>query len=113
MCIHTSGTHGYAFMYVLSRYEARGISRLVHYIEVYAIASFVGASQFSMELMLFRRGLSVIICNSEVYLISRVVLSRFDLYKQLSNFAAPTPDSDDVLVVASFLWEELRTIKRL
>ena len=33
-----------------------------------------------MELMLFRRGLSAIIRNSEVYVISRVVISRFDLY---------------------------------
>ena len=60
----------YAFLYVLPRYEARGTSRLVRYIEVYVIAS-----QFSMELMLFRRGLSAIVRNSEVY-----VISRFDLY---------------------------------
>ena len=58
-CIHTSGTHGHAFSYVLHvpRYEARGTSRLVRCIKVYVIASYVIASQFSMELMLFRRGL--------------------------------------------------------
>ena len=33
-----------------------------------------------MELMLFRRGLSAIVRNIEVYVISRVVISRFDLY---------------------------------
>ena len=56
-----------------------GTSRLVRYIEVYVIASCVIASQFSMQLMLFRRGLSVIVRNSEVYVISRVIISRFDL----------------------------------
>ena len=71
---------GYAFLYVLQRYEARETSRLVRYIEVYVIASCVIASQFSMELMLFRRGLSAVVRNSEVYVISRVVISRFDLY---------------------------------
>ena len=67
----------YAFLYVLPRYEARRTSRLVRYIEVYVIAS-----QFCMELMLFRRGLSVIVrnTNSEVYVISRVVLARSELY---------------------------------
>ena len=35
-----------------------------------------------MELMLFRRGLSAIVRNSEVYVISRVVISRFDLYSE-------------------------------
>ena len=54
-----------------------GTSRLVRYIKVYVIAS-----QYSMELMLFQCGLSAIIRNSEVYVISRVVISRFDLYNQ-------------------------------
>ena len=75
MCIHTSGTRGYAFSYVLLRYEAWGTSRLVRCIEVNVIANYVIASQFSMQLMLFRRGLSVIVRNSEVY-----IISRFDLY---------------------------------
>ena len=78
-CIHTSCALGYAFFYVLPRYEAQGTSRLVRYIEVYVIASYVIASQFSMELILFRRGLSVITRNSEVYVISMVIISRFDL----------------------------------
>ena len=78
-CIHTSCTRGYAFFDILPRYEAQGTSRLVRYIEVYVIANYVIASQFPMELMLFRRGLSVITHNSEVYVISRVVISRFDL----------------------------------
>ena len=80
VCIHTSGTCGYAFLYVLLRYEARGTLKLVRYIEVYVIANYVIMSQFSMKLMLFQRGLSVIVHNSEVYVISRVVISRFDLY---------------------------------
>ena len=79
MCIYTSCTRGYVFLYVLPRYEACETSRLVRYIEVYVIANYVIASQFSMELMLFRRGLSVIVHNSEVYVILRVVISRFDL----------------------------------
>ena len=70
-------------LYVLPRYEAWGTSRLERYIEVYVIASYVIVSQFSMELMLFRRGLSAIVRNSEVYVISRVVISRFDLYVTL------------------------------
>ena len=69
MCIHTSGPCEYAVLYVLPRYEARGPP------DWYVIAS-----QFSMQLMLFRRGLSAIVRNSEVYVISRVVISRFDLY---------------------------------
>ena len=65
VCIHTSGAHGYAFLYVLPRCEARGTSRLVRYIEDYVIANYVIASQVSIEFMLFRRGLSVIVRNSE------------------------------------------------
>ena len=91
---YTSDTRGYAFLYALPTYDARGTSRLVRYIEVYVIAS-----QVSMELMLFRRGLSAIVCNNEVYVISRVVISRvvisrvvisrvvisrFDLYDRVS-----------------------------
>ena len=71
-------------LHVLPRYEAWGTSRLVRYIEVYVIVNYVIASQFSMELMPFQRGLSVIIRNSEVYVISRVVISRFDLYKEMA-----------------------------
>ena len=76
VCIHTLGTRGYAFLYVLPRYEAQGsqdwcvISRFM-LVTLYC--------QFSMELMLFRRGRSAIVCNSEVYVVSRVVISRFDL----------------------------------
>ena len=55
-------------------------NRTLTYIEVYVIVNYVIASKFSMELMLFRRRLSVIVCNSEVYVISRVIISRFDLY---------------------------------
>ena len=40
VCIYTSGTRGYAFWYVLPRYDAWGTSRLVRYIEVYVIARF-------------------------------------------------------------------------
>ena len=85
MCVHTSGTRRYAgtrryvLLYILPRYEAWGTSRIVCYIEVYVIANYDIASRFSMELMLFRRGLSVIVHNSEVYVILRVVVSRFDL----------------------------------
>ena len=74
MCIYTSCTAGYVFLYVLPRYEAQGTYRTLRYIEVYVIASYVIASQFSMELMLFQ-----CVRNSEVYIISRVVISRFDL----------------------------------
>ena len=52
-----------------------GTFGLVCYNEIY-----VTASQFSMELMLFRCGLSVIVRNSEVYVISRVVVYRGLLY---------------------------------
>ena len=44
------------------------------------ITNYGVASQLSMELMLFQRGLSVIVRNSEVYVTSRIVISRFDLY---------------------------------
>ena len=47
MCMYISCTHGYVFLYVLPRYEACGTSKLVRYIKVYVIASFVIASQFS------------------------------------------------------------------
>ena len=53
-----------------------GTSRSVRCIEVYVIAS-----QFSMELMLFRRRVSAIVRNSEVCVISRVVISGFDLHR--------------------------------
>ena len=58
MCIHTPGKRGYVFFYVQPRYEAQGTSRLVRYMEVYVTANYVIVSQFSMELMLFRRGLN-------------------------------------------------------
>ena len=77
--MYISCTCRYVFLYVLPRYEAQGTYRTLRYIEVYVIANYVIASQFSMELMLFRRGLPVIVRNSEVYVISRIVILRFDL----------------------------------
>ena len=69
MCIHTQVRLGRHFCTYYRGMKHAGDLHLVRYIEVYVIAS-----QFSMELMLFRRGLSAIVRNSEVY-----VISRFDL----------------------------------
>ena len=86
VCIHTSGTCGYVFLYVPLRYEAWGPPESYVIIEVYVIVNYVIASQFSMELMLCQRGLSLIVRNSEGYIISRVVISRFDLYCHCHHF---------------------------
>ena len=69
VCIHTSGKRGYVFLHVLPRDEAWGTSGIVRVIEVYVVENCVIASQFSMELMLSRHRLSVIMHNSEVYVI--------------------------------------------
>ena len=71
---------GYGFLYVLPTYEAWGTSGIIRYIKVCVIANCVITSQFSMELVLFGCGLSVIVHNSKVYVKSRVVILRFNLY---------------------------------
>ena len=90
VCIHTSSMRGYAFLYALPRYEVwrlqvGTLQRALRYRKIRC-----SESQFSMELMPFRRGLSVIVRNSEAYVIlravimrvviSRVVVSRFAQY---------------------------------
>ena len=81
VCIHTSGTRGYVFLYILSRYEARGTSGIARYVEILLYSEvYVIASHF-VDTVLARTSGNRFTLYWGMRYIEVYVISRFTLYR--------------------------------